>query len=418
MMLVTAFCGAQPMTDYQPAPPPAVVLHTQNLRLEIGADGLVRSLSGTALPTEVGTTNVSGEYAWTTAPMPIASVYRGGEMAVGSQEKYAEHEAPVYRGGECFPATAADSESETAARIEQIRNRGLFVHDPSAVVRWKGEYWFFSTGRGVLSRHSKDLASWEEGPRVFSLSPAWTTGVVNNFRGYFWAPDVIRLNDQFLLYYSVSAWGKNTSAIGLATNPTLDPEDPNYHWTDRGVVIQSGAKDNFNAIDPSVLQDADGRLWMAFGSFWSGIKLVELDRTTGKRIAPDSPIHSLAWHDTIEAACLYRRGDFYYLFVNWGLCARGVNSTYNIRVGRSARITGPYLDRRGEDLRQGGGTLFLGTRGSLIGPGHAGILSENGRDWLSCHYYDGKNNGRATLAILPLTWTTDGWPEVVADVGK
>jgi len=315
-------------------------------------------------------------------------------------------------------AATAGGESEAAARIEQIRSRGLFVHDPSTVVKCKGEYWFFSTGRGISSRHSKNLASWEDGPRVFPLSPAWTASVVPDFRDYFWAPDALHLNDRFLLYYSVSKWGKNTSAIGLATNPTLDPADPAYRWTDRGIVIQSGVKDNFNAIDPSVLHDADGKLWMAFGSFWSGIKLIELDPATGKRIAPDSPIASLARHDTIEAACLCRHGNFYYLFVNWGLCARGVNSTYNIRIGRSTAIAGPYLDELGVDLRQGGGSLFLGTRGSFIGPGHAGILSENGQDWLSCHYYDGKNNGRATLAILPLTWTASGWPAVAARLGN
>jgi arabinan endo-1,5-alpha-L-arabinosidase len=312
----------------------------------------------------------------------------------------------------------ADWSAGAEARIEQFRRPGLFVHDPSTIVTCKSEYWFFSTGPGIASRRSKELGKWEAGPRVFSAPPAWTKSVVADFRGYFWAPDVICLKDRFLLYYSVSKWGKNTSAIGLAVNPTLDPADPNCHWTDCGSVIQSSAGDNFNAIDPCVTQDVSGRLWLAFGSFWSGIKLIELDPATGKRIAPDSPIRSLAHHDMIEAAYVYRHGAYYYLFVNWGLCSRGVNSTYNIRVGRSPDITGPYLDKSGVDMRRDGGSLFLGTRGSMIGPGHAGILSENGKDWLSCHFYDGKENGRPTLAILPLQWAADGWPEVAADLGE
>jgi len=318
------------------------------------------------------------------------------------------------------PVLAADSNNKAEAdtRIGQLVNRGTSVHDPSTIVKYKGEYWLFATGRGIVSRRSRDLVEWEEGPRVFSTSPAWTTSVAPDFKGHFWAPDIIRVKDQFLLYYSVSKLGKKTSAIGLATNPTLDPADPNYRWTDRGIVIQSGGRDNFNAIDPSVTQDASGNLWLAFGSFWSGIKLIQLDPSTGKRLAPDSPIHSLAYHGSIEASCIYRHGKYYYLFVNWGQCCRGTDSTYNIRVGRSANITGPYLDKRGVDLLRSGGSLLLGTRGSFIGPGHVGVFSENGNYWLSCHYYDGENNGRPTLAILPLQWAADGWPECVVDVGK
>ena len=115
---------------------------------------------------------------------------------------------------------------------------------------------------------------------------------------------------------------------------------------DLGLVCQSQAGDGFNTIDPYVMQASDGSLWLAFGSFWTGIKLVQLDPNTGKRIASDSPMYALASHDSIEAACLWERGEYYYLFVNWGLCCRGTNSTYNIRVGRSAAVTGPYPGQR------------------------------------------------------------------------
>ena len=196
--------------------------------------------------------------------------------------------------------------------------------------------------------------------------------------------------DRYLLYYAVSSFGRNDSAIGLATNPTLDPADPKFKWSDQGLVVQSTSKDDFNAIDPAASLDASGHLWLAFGSFWSGIKMVQLDPETGKRIATNSPIYSLAFNDSIEASYIYHHDDYYYLFVNWGLCCRGTNSTYEIRVGRSRQITGPYLDKDGADLITGGGSSFLSTSGPFIGPGQSGIYSENGADWFSCHFYNGQ----------------------------
>ncbi|TAL00993.1 MAG: arabinan endo-1,5-alpha-L-arabinosidase [Verrucomicrobia bacterium] len=286
------------------------------------------------------------------------------------------------------------------------------IHDPSTIVNCGDEYRVFGTGRGIFSRHSKDLVHWEAGPKVFEQSPLWTTDVAPRNFGRFWAPDVIKLRDRYLLYYSVSSWGSRESAIALATSPTLDSAAPNYGWQDRGIVVRTTTNSNHNAIDPSVMQDRDGRLWLAFGSYWTGIKLIELDPATGLRIATNSPMYSLASHESIEAACLHQRGNFYYLFVNWGQCCRGTNSTYEIRVGRSENITGPYLDRDGKDLMKSGGTLFLGTAGARIGPGHAGILTVNGKDFVSFHFYNPANRGRGTLAIEPLHWTADGWPDV------
>jgi arabinan endo-1,5-alpha-L-arabinosidase len=264
-----------------------------------------------------------------------------------------------------------------------------------------------------MSRRSKDLKEWTAGPRVFDKSPEWTAQAVPANRGHFWAPDLIHHNGRFLLYYSVSTFGKNTSAIGLATNATLDPADPNFAWKDEGIVIQSTANDDFNAIDPAVVRDHEGGLWMSFGSFWKGIMLIQLDPTTGKRIAPDSPIHTLAYKREIEAPFIHYRDGYYYLFVNWGFCCRGVRSTYNIRVGRSTSITGPYLDQDGVDLAKEGGTLMMGTDGRFIGPGHAGIVSRNGADFLSYHFYDAQSAprpGMATLGVRRLFWRSDGWP--------
>ncbi len=300
-------------------------------------------------------------------------------------------------------------------RLVKLGSRGIGVHDPSTIAKGKDEYWIFYTGMGVPSYHSKDLVHWERGPVVFTNAPSWTTNVPG-FRGRsFWAPDVIHLGNRYLLYYSASSFGKNTSGIGLATNPTLDPNNPDYEWTDQGVVVQSFTTNDFNTIDPAVTLDADGKPWLAFGSFWTGIKLIQLDPKTGLRIAPDSPIYSLAHYETIEASYIYHHDGKYYLFVNWGYCCRGVDSTYEIRVGRSEKITGPYLDRDGKDMVAGGGTKVLDTDGAFIGPGHAGIYADGEKYWFSCHFYDGTTQrGTSRYALRPMHWDAEGWPVVDA----
>jgi arabinan endo-1,5-alpha-L-arabinosidase len=286
------------------------------------------------------------------------------------------------------------------------------IHDPSPMVKCGDAYWLFSTGPGVLSWHSRDRTNWNRGPRVFAEPPAWADKMVPGNRGYFWAPDVIQESGRYFLYYSVSTFGKNTSVIALATNATLDPNDPRFRWVDQGPVVASSTNNNFNAIDPSVMCDQDGTLWMAFGSFWSGIQLVQLDPGSGKRLKPEVPMISLAYNASIEAPCLYRHGDFYYLWVNWGECCKGTNSTYDLRIGRSKTVTGPYLDQTGRSLADGGGTPFLKTQGSVIGPGHAGVVTVQGADWLSFHYYDGTRRGMPTLGLRRLEWGTNGWPAV------
>ena len=287
-----------------------------------------------------------------------------------------------------------------------------FIHDPSTIVRDDGRYYVFSTGRGISGKSSPDLARWENGAPVFSRPPAWTMRAIPGFTGKFWAPDVIRLNGKFYLYYSVSTFGKQTSAIGLATCPTLDPSAKNHRWTDAGPVITSTTNSAFNTIDPSVLLDGDGKLWLAFGSFWQGIFLTELDPQTGKRVSTNSPLFHLAWNHSIEAACMARHGQFYYLFVNWGECCKGTNSTYEVRVGRAEKITGPYLDRDGRKLADGGGSPFLQSQGRFIGPGHIGIVDDgnpNGPTRFSYHYYDAETQGRSRLALGTIDWS-DGWP--------
>ncbi len=291
----------------------------------------------------------------------------------------------------------------------------LGIHDPSTVIKCNGRYYVFGTGQNIISRSSADKRFWVSGPNVFPDYPSWTASAVPGFTGFFWAPDIIYFDGQYHLYYAVSTWGSQVSAIGLAINPTLDPNDSSYQWTDQGPVIQSTNGLAYNCIDPSVTFDASGNLWMSFGSYWNGIYLAQLDAATGLRNLTNTTLYRLADNSSIEASCIYRHGSYYYLWVNWGTCCSGMDSTYNIRVGRSTSITGPYRDRNNVDMRSSAGSLFLKATGKYIGPGHMGILDEDGTNCFSYHYYDGNVNGSPTLDLEPLSWTADGWPAFTND---
>ncbi len=304
--------------------------------------------------------------------------------------------------------------------VPQTLTGNLNLHDPSSVLQQDGKYYLFYTAQGIRTKTSDDRNNWSTGPRVFGSTqiPAWTSQNVPANNGNFWAPDVAYFNNLYHLYYSVSSFSSQDSAIGLATSPTLNSADPNYLWTDQGPVIQSNPGQNpYNAIDPAIIHASDGRLWMSFGSFWNGIYLTELDPATGKRITPNSTTYSIARHpvnppDAIEAPYIYERDGFYYLFVNWDTCCQGANSTYNIRVGRSTNITGPYVDQTGISMTSGGGTLFFGTQGNFIGPGHISIFTDEGADWFGYHYYDGADNGASKYNLRRIFWQEDGWPSL------
>jgi arabinan endo-1,5-alpha-L-arabinosidase len=284
------------------------------------------------------------------------------------------------------------------------------IHDPSTVIQCDGNYYVFGTGRGVSVLTSSNGFNWQRGQRVFDRVPDSVKSFVpkNDGQGV-WAPDIIRLNGEYYLYYSISSWGQYVSAVGLMTNPTLDPQNSNYKWTDRGMVVHSVEGENLNAIDPGVIHAPDGTFWICYGSYHGNIELVELDPKTGLRIVTNSPVSIIARQS--EAADIIFHEGYYYLFVNHGSCCSGPNSTYHIRVGRSQKVTGPYLDRHGEDMAGGAGTLFLASAGTQVGPGHFGLLVDDGVEKFSCHYEaDLQKEGRSFLEIRPLLWTVDGWP--------
>jgi arabinan endo-1,5-alpha-L-arabinosidase len=298
----------------------------------------------------------------------------------------------------------------------------LGVHDPSTIIKDGSRYYIYYTGNGVSSKYSNNLVSWQNGPRVFNPAPAWTTQEVPTNTGHLWAPDIFKHGNEYRLYYSISSFGSQDSAIGLATNTTLNPSNPNYQWVDQGLVIDSEVGAAFNAIDPAIFHDdTTNRMWMTFGSFWSGIFISELNPATGKPFS--SAAINIARNpvnppNAIEAPFLHEHDGYYYLFVNWGNCCQGVNSTYEIRVGRSTSPTGPFVTRnpRGATMLGGGGELFLGTEGNFIGPGHMSIFNENDTDYFGYHYYSAANNGASRYNIEELAWTMDGWPIPASDL--
>lgn len=290
------------------------------------------------------------------------------------------------------------------------------VHDP-AIIKAGDTYYIFSTGRGIPVRQSKDLITWATPfpNAVFGKLPAWIPEKIPS-QNDIWAPDISYYNGKYHLYYSVSTFGSNRSVIGLATNTTLNAKDEGYEWVDEGLVIESTGSENYNCIDPNLVLDEDGQPWLAFGSFWSGIRMRRLDLSTGKPSADDPTLYSLAGRSVnqgaVEGAFIIRKGDFYYLFASFDFCCRGVDSTYHVMVGRSETVTGPYVDREGVEMRKGGGTQVTFPTERWRGPGHNAILQDDGREYIVYHAYDADNQGVFTLRIAPLVWDAEGWPSV------
>jgi len=292
----------------------------------------------------------------------------------------------------------------------------LDTHDPALVVTDDGWY-VYSTGSMALGagspqirRSTDDGATWRYLGTVWdrASTPEWIAEAVPGVTNL-WAPEIVEHDGTYYLYYSASTFGSNTSAIGLATGTSLDPEDADFGWQDRGIVWSSAAGDGYNAIDPGVITDADGTPWMAFGSFWGGIQLVELEWPSGLAAPGAEPVTIASRGDAlnaIEAPYLHERDGWYYLFVSRDACCRGVDSTYSIAVGRSREVTGPYVGPDGTPMTQDGGLELLTTSGDMIGPGGQSV--SQGR--LAFHFYDAARAGAFELGIRELAWDADGWP--------
>lgn len=266
-------------------------------------------------------------------------------------------------------------------------------HDPSRMIQnTDGRYWIFTTGQGIwaMSASTTSFSDWQADDTPFPTDswPSWIANYVSGFAGFFWAPDVIKVGSTYFLYYSCAGTGA-PAAIGLATATNLSGP-----WTDQGMVVAGN-----NAIDPSLLLD-NGRLWMTWGNWQSGIDVIELSTSTGKPISSSTHLVD----GQVEGPALLKNGSYYYLFYQRGLCCNGVNSTYYVVVARSTSVTGPYTGER---------TILPNTDGNIIGPGHIGY----GEGHLTYHFYDGNDSGNAKLMNRTDFGYTNGWPYVGSTSG-
>jgi arabinan endo-1,5-alpha-L-arabinosidase len=276
---------------------------------------------------------------------------------------------------------------------EQSLSGQIGIHDPSTVVQCNNRFYTYGTGGSSL---------------VSDDGFTWRRGTALPRRGL--APDVIHLGDRYYLYIAANIGAQPKAAINLLLNKTLDPDSPDYKWEEGGVVASSDGIEDCNAIDPGVFLDPrDGRLWLVYGSYFGYIRLVELDPKSGKRLHPNDKPVDLAIN--CEASDMIFHEGWYYLLATHGSCCRGADSGYNIRVGRSRKVTGPFLDHEGLDMIQGGGKLLIGSGGRVIGPGHFGLIDlGDGVQKFSLHYEaDLERGGASVLDIRPLLWQ-DGWP--------
>ena len=268
-----------------------------------------------------------------------------------------------------------------------------FIHDPSSIVECDGKYYTFGTGGGGLI--SKD--GW-----------TWYGGAVRPGGGA--APDAIKIGNRYLVVYGATGGSSShKGAILTMWNKTLDPTSPDFKYSEPIVVATSDGYEENDAIDPGIMLDPiTGRLWLSYGTYFGFIRIVELDPKTGKLKNGNKPVDVAI---VCEASDLVYRDGWYYLLATHGSCCDGANSTYNVVVGRSNKVTGPYLDNVGRNMLEGGGKMVAATRGGLIGPGHFGhTIIGPGVEKMSIHYEaDLAQSGRSVLGILPLLWK-DGWP--------
>lgn len=289
------------------------------------------------------------------------------------------------------------------------------VHDPS-IFKDGDTYYVVSTGAlkttddpgGIFIRKSEGTigGEWEA---IGEISvPEWTKSY--NI-AHLWAPHVVKKGDTFYLYYVASIFGTNNSAIGAAKTKTPGDVDS---WKDLGPVLTSNPDEvEYNAIDPMVVKDK-GKWWIVFGSHFSGIHIQELKNMT----EPVGPVHSIAsraqttQYNTVEGPTIFKKGKYYYLVTSWDRCCAGLDSTYKMAIGRSESITGPYVDKKGVPLLEGGGTIILTSDGNQVGPGGQDYIKDRGREYLINHYYDGDANGIVRMQVRSLSWE-NGWPVLV-----
>ena len=270
-----------------------------------------------------------------------------------------------------------------------------YIHDPSTIVECDGKYYTFGTGGGGLI--SEDGWSWHSGAE----RPGGGA-----------APDAMKIGDRYLIIYGATGGGLSGGHNGRILtmwNKTLDPQSPDFKFTEAVEVASSDGMEDNDAIDPCLLLDpTTGRMWATYGTYFGTIRMIELDPATGLRVAGNEPKDVAI---DCEATDLIYRDGWYYLLGTHGTCCDGVNSTYNIVVGRSRNVTGPYVDNVGRDMYHGGGRMVIAAGDRVTGPGHFGrTIIDEGVEIMSCHYEaDLEQGGRSVLGLRPLLWR-NGWP--------
>ena len=326
----------------------------------------------------------------------------------------------VILAGTAFADPVSDAKIFDAYRLQGSLTP---FRDPS-IIRQGDTYYVFGTDmqdttfESIPIRCSKDKITWLACGSVFRGLPQWLKDAVPRIGGI-WAPDISYFNGLEHLYYAGSTFGSNRSVIALATNTTLDRKDPNYKWVDRGLVLESKHGDDFNAIDPNILVVGEDEVWLSYGSFWSGLKQRRIDPKTGMLSADDTKVYALAARDAvkyhpIEASSLVKHGDYYYLFASFDMCcvADPRDATYRIMVGRGTSPHGPFVDRRGNSMLDGGGTELLAGHGDWRGPGGQTVyIDPKGGDVIAFHAIH-LPRGAGNLFVNDLAWT-DGWPSIV-----
>lgn len=388
---------------------PSASAGTGGLAEAAGADAALAGAAGTIAGASAGMAGASAAVAGHGGASGASLAGAGGTGTSGGPGS-----SGGSAGGAALGGSAGASFTYPAASTE---HRAIGTHDPS-LIRAGNTFYLFATG-GLLSvRSSTDLAKWNNSGAVLGALPSWIKDALGQSIPDLWAPDVSFVNGTYRVYYSGSTFGSNHSVIGLATNVTLDRQNSAYQWVDKGLVLESNAKggteDDWNAIDPNAVADAAGNWWLVFGSFWSGIKLRRLDTATGMLSKTDTKLYALASHSGgIEAPSIISHNGYYYLFVSYDACCKGVDSTYRTMVGRASAITGPYTDANGKDMLQGNAVQLLVKNGRYIGPGGGSAFRDGDQYFYTYHYYDGQMNGASELMLRPITWKND-WPELGA----
>jgi arabinan endo-1,5-alpha-L-arabinosidase len=249
---------------------------------------------------------------------------------------------------------------------------------------------------------SKDLVHWDFVGTVFSERPKWKK------EGGLWAPDVTLYRDKYYCYYAFSIWNDPDPGIGLAT-----ADHAQGPWTDVGKVFFSSEIGVPNSIDPMLVVEGD-KLFLVFGSY-HGIFGVPLSPDGAK---PAGKLFQITGNQ-FEGSFIYRKDGYYYYLGSSGSCCQGPFSTYHLMVGRSRDLAGPYVDRDGKRLLDGGGTMLLhGDSGGLfVGTGHNGdiITDDQGATWIFYHAYHKADPDRGRVLMMDRIDWTGGWPRIAHD---